>query len=82
MTRMRTQPFKAPNTRPTIRFPLTEDGKLSLDMDHMTLEEQEAIWRLSRDNRVVYQDINGEWWDILDMTGTEEDSSNVRDSLF
>lgn len=55
-------------TRLVIRFPLTEDGKPGLNMGEMTKERQEEIWRLSRNNRVIYQDINGEWWDVLDCT--------------
>lgn len=55
----------------TIKFPLREDGTMSLDFDHLSLVEQELIWILSRESRVIYQDVNGEWWDILDCTEGE-----------
>ena len=41
-------------------------------MEQLTTEEQEKTWRLSRDNEVFIEDVNGEYWQVLDCTNNEE----------
>ena len=43
------------------------------DMNHMTPEEQEKWWKLSRTCDVFERDVNGILWQILDCTEGIED---------
>lgn len=43
----------------------------------LTLEQQEEVWRLSRTNDVFEKDINGELWQVIDMSNGQEESDNL-----
>lgn len=40
----------------------------------MTKERQEEVWRLSRTNEVYIRDVNGELWQVLDLTNDQADA--------
>ena len=42
------------------------------NMQDLSREEQDAIFRLSRDNDVFCKDANGDYWLVLDLTTDEE----------
>lgn len=46
-------------------------------MHDMTEEEQEEIWKLSRTNDVFEKDINGDLWQVLDLSNGIEESDNL-----
>lgn len=48
------------------------------DMSHMTLCEQEEVWRLSRANDVFEEDCNGVLWQVLDCTDDETSEEDER----
>ena len=43
----------------------------------LTLEQQEEIWTLSRTCDVFEKDINGELWQVIDMTNGEEANNRL-----
>ncbi len=44
-------------------------------MRDMTLDEQEEVWRLSKDNDVFESDINGDLWQVIDLSNPDEEST-------
>lgn len=46
-------------------------------MASLSLEEQERIWRLSRENDVFERDVNGELWQVIDLSNDKEESVKI-----
>ena len=46
---------------------------LNMPMELMGKEQQEEVWRLSREKEVFIRDVNGSLWQVLDLTTEEAD---------
>jgi len=46
---------------------------VSTPIQFLPIEEQNKVFELSRTNRVLNKDANGDYWQVLDLTeGTDE----------
>ncbi len=57
-----------------MRHRIIIEGK---SMHDMTKAEQEEIWKLSKTNDVFEKDINGDLWQVLDLSNPTEESDNL-----
>jgi hypothetical protein len=46
-------------------------------MQLLPIEEQNKLFELSRTNRVLNKDANGEYWQVLDCTENTEDTDDL-----
>ncbi len=54
--------------------------EFDFNMQELSREEQDAIFRLARDNEVFCKDANGDYWQVLDLT-TDDNRSQEPTSV-